>query len=108
MARNHNTDRNGNSWSENTKKTVWNKGVILPGEDSSKVRKDTCGAWIQWDKHGDTTENGYGWEIDHKKPVAKGGDDDVNNLQPLQWQNNRRKSDDYPANNFCAVTATNN
>ena len=38
----------------------------------------------------------YGWKIDHIKPVAKGGTDDLNNLQPLQWANNRHKSDNYP------------
>lgn len=38
----------------------------------------------------------YGWEIDHIKPVAKFGTDDLDNLQPLQWKNNRGKSDNYP------------
>jgi 5-methylcytosine-specific restriction endonuclease McrA len=41
----------------------------------------------------------YGWEIDHIKPVAKRGGDEITNLQPLQWENNRRKGDDYP--NLC-------
>ncbi|MBN2777877.1 MAG: HNH endonuclease [Bacteroidales bacterium] len=43
--------------------------------------------------------------MDHIKPVAKGGGDDLSNLQPLQWQNNRKKGDDYPASDYCIVSA---
>lgn len=105
MARKNNTDRNGSSFSEQTKLAVWNKAQIASGYDSSKTRKDHCNAWIKWDSYGNTTENGYGWEIDHIKPVAKDGGDELSNLQPLHWQNNRKKSDDYPASNYCAVSA---
>lgn len=106
MARKHNSDRNGNSFSEQTKLNVWKKAKSVEGYDSSKTRKDLCGAWIDWDKYGETIDNGNGWEIDHIKPVAKGGSDDLSNLQPLQWQNNRKKGDDFPARNFCIVSAT--
>jgi 5-methylcytosine-specific restriction endonuclease McrA len=105
MSRKNNTDRNGNAFPEQTKLAVWNKAQVVTSEDSSKKRKDLCGAWIEWNLHGNTAENGCGWEIDHIKPVAKGGGDELSNLQPLQWQNNRKKSDDYPASNFC-VTST--
>lgn len=105
MARNRNTDRNGKSFFEDAKKAVWNKAQIIAGYDSNKTRKDRCGAWIYWDKYGETVENGSGWEIDHIKPVAKGGGDELNNLQPLQWQNNRKKGDDYPTSNYCIVSA---
>ena len=106
MTRKHNTDRNGSNWSEQTKKNVWSKATIVDGFDSTKMRKDNCGAWIEFDKHGDNSENGNGWEIDHVKPVSKGGGDDLNNLQPLQWQNNRHKGDNYPSNSYCIVSAT--
>jgi len=35
-------------------------------------------------------------EIDHIKPVSLGGTDDLRNLQPLHWRNNRYKGDNYP------------
>ena len=54
--------------------------------------------------YGDTNSR-LGWEIDHVQPVAKSGSDDVYNLQPLQWENNRGKADDYPSYS-CAVRAT--
>jgi 5-methylcytosine-specific restriction endonuclease McrA len=105
MTRSPNTDRNGRNFTNETILAVWNKGQIVSGYDPSLVRKDVCGAWIHWNKYGVTVDYGNGWEIDHKKPVAKGGGDEIDNLQPLQWQNNRKKGDDFPASNFCAVSA---
>ena len=35
-------------------------------------------------------------EIDHIVPVSKGGTDSSRNLQALQWEENRKKSDTYP------------
>ena len=107
MARKQNTDRSGSSFSEEIKIAVWKKAKAIAGKDSKEVRKDLCGAIIEWDKYGETDENGNGWEIDHIKPVAEGGGDELANLQPLQWQNNREKSDDYPASGFCKVVAKN-
>lgn len=105
MARNHNSDRNGNSFSVQTKLSVWNKALIVPGNDPNIRRKDRCGAWIDWNQHGFTSDIGTGWEIDHVIPVARGGGDELSNLQPLQWQNNRKKGDDHPALDYCTVSA---
>ena len=105
MARNFSSDRNGNSFSDQIKLAVWNKAQIVSGNDPKLKRKDHCGAWIEWYLYGNTAENGNGWEIDHIKPVAKGGTDDLSNLQPLQWQNNRKKGDDFLASNYCIITA---
>lgn len=36
------------------------------------------------------------WHKNHVYPQIKGGDDNLLNLRPMQWENNRSKGDDYP------------
>ena len=73
MARNRNTDVSGRPFADSTVNAVWNKGKPIDNYDRNVWRYDMCG-----------------------KPVAKGGSDDLSNLQPLQWDNNRKKSDTFP------------
>lgn len=95
------TTRTGTSFSEAAVQAVWNKGRVAAGQNPAVIREDACGALIRRDRYGETVANGMGWEIDHILPTSRGGSDDLSNLQPLQWQNNRAKSDGPLV---CAVT----
>jgi len=91
MSRNYNTSGYGQKFDEKTIQAVWLKGKATI---YSSFRKDVCGASMQWDRYGQAGQ--FGWEIDHILPVALGGTDYLSNLQPLMWENNRHKSDNYP------------
>ena len=97
-----NTTTTGQPFGFNWIQAVWQKGRIVTGYDARFYRKDACGAWMSRNEYGQTTS--LGWEIDHVMPVARGGADTYDNLQPLQWQNNRHKGDDFP-NWSCAIAA---
>lgn len=74
-----------------TLSAIWAKAQIVPNNNPSVFRKDTYGYWIKWNDYGTTSK--YGWEVDHIIPVSRRGSDVLGNLQPLHWENNRRKSD---------------
>ena len=85
---------------EQGKLSVWAKGREIVDKngkrsDKSVWRLDICGAVMKYSEHGNTKSE-FGWEIDHIKPTAAGGSDDLGNLQPLNWKNNRAKADTYP------------
>ena len=54
------------------------------------LRVDAFGSLIWKEAYGNTNSK-LGWEIDHIRPVASGGGDEIENLQPLQWENNRKR-----------------
>ena len=80
---------------------VWKKGQVVTGYDSTKYRKDQCGAWMVYSEYGNR-KSCYGWEIDHITPRSNGGSDALSNLRPLQWENNMAKSDGRLS---CAITS---
>lgn len=73
---------------------LWNKAKSIDGYDSKRWRQDFAGAWIQKDQYG--IQSDFGWEIDHMKPRIFGGSDEISNLNPIQWENNRTKGASFP------------
>ena len=101
MNRSPSTTTSDQPFSQPVLEAVWAKAVIVPGHSPAKIRKDSCGAWMKRTEYG--TQKDFGWEIDHIQPVSLNGSDELLNLQPLHWRNNRGKGDDYP-NWACTVT----
>ena len=85
---------------------VWNKARIVEGYNADIIRKDACGAWIVRNQYG-IRDSIFGWEIDHVYPLSRGGNDDILNLRPMQWENNVAKGNSFPVYN-CAVKAEGN
>lgn len=106
MAKVFDKNKLNESFNENTEQKVWEKGTIVPGYDPNKYRKDKCGAWMQRNLRSVETKTplSLNWEIDHRDPKDNNGGDELSNLQPLQWENNRHKDNNYPNWN-CKVTA---
>ena len=76
------------------KETAWNNAKPIKGKNPDVYRKDPYGNTMYKPSYG--KQSNMGWEVDHKNPVAKGGTDSPRNLQAVQWEENRVKSDKYP------------
>jgi hypothetical protein len=85
------TTTTGHGFSQNLLPAVWAKGRVVPNYEPSEWRYDVYGTPIRWSDYGQTTQ--HGWEVDHIVPACRRGSDALQNLQPLQWQNNRTKGD---------------
>lgn len=92
MSRKSNTTASGQVWTSEQIKVVWQKGRAIQDFDAAKFRMDKCTQIMEFSSFGDRNAP-YGWEIDHINPVSNGGDDDITNLQPLNWKNNASKAE---------------
>jgi len=68
----------------------WAKANEIGGRSFDTWRRDEKGNVIRYGSYG--TQGEYGWKIDHRNPVAKGGTEGPRNLRPLHWEENRDKS----------------
>ena len=72
------------------KKQVWEKAKKQPGKNPAEYRQDPYRKTIRYASYG--TKGPMGWEIDHIKPLSRGGSDNIRNLQALHWKVNREKT----------------
>lgn len=72
---------------------AWNRANVIKNKNPDTWRKDEKGNIIRKSSYGTMGE--YGWEIDHRNPVSKGGSDHGRNLRALNTKANREKSDKY-------------
>ena len=90
MSRHYNTDAAGKGFDEKIIEAVWSKAPL--SSDHPPLRVDSYGALIWRGGYGNTNSK-FGWEIGHKNPLSHGGGDELDNLQALQWENNRRNGE---------------
>lgn len=83
-------DTSGKPFDDETIEAVWNKAPV--SREHPPLRLDPYGALIWKEGYGNTSSK-LGWGIRHLKPSAKGGGDDLDNLQPVQWENTRRNGE---------------
>lgn len=72
---------------------AWEKAETISDQDPDLYRQDELGNELykpSYGKHGEKS-----WEIDHRRPVNRGGTDHRKNLRILQTEANAEKGDKY-------------
>jgi hypothetical protein len=87
MFRQSNTDTSGKPFDAANIEQVWSRAPL--SSDHPPLRVDAFGALI-WKEGFGNTNSRFGWDIGYKRPLGNGEQDDLENLQPVQWENNRR------------------
>jgi 5-methylcytosine-specific restriction endonuclease McrA len=80
-----------------TKKQInyaWENAKPIQGKNPDVWRRDIYGNTIRRASFG--TQGQYGWEVDHKRPIEKGGTESLQNIQALHWEENKKKGNQYP------------
>lgn len=90
-----NQKADGRSFTPQEIEQIWRRAIHFSGYGPTERKIDACGYLIMREKFGDTISP-YGWAIDHIRPLTRGGSDEIENLQPLHWENNLKKGDRYP------------
>lgn len=86
MIQEYKTYTNKDSWSNEDKITIWEKGNFITGYEPSKWRRDKYGNEIKWEDYGNRKSR-YGWEIGQINLISNGVVNNIVNLNPLHWKN---------------------
>lgn len=77
--------------SKKDRDAAWDRAATIRGKNPESWRRDELGNPMRQGSYG--TEGEFGWEIDHRNPVSKGGTDSARNLRALNTKANQKKSD---------------
>ena len=86
MYRQPSTNVLGKPFDTATIEAVWNKAA--PSPRHPPLRLDVRGTLI-WKEGYSNTNRRFGWVIARRRSLSEGGGDELDNLEPLQWENYR-------------------